>query len=277
MNCQSAREVFPELLDSRTAATAHLDARAHLAGCPECQREFSALSQTLSALDRLPVPQPSPRLRQNFYAMLEEEKHSAASVRAATEREFSRQRVSLWRWVLAPIGVCALLAGGFLAGRQSAPAPTVGPADSVTQRELAELRTKVDRMEAMNQIVAKAFAQQQEPASDRLRGVLTSAAQRNPTDMMIDELIASLALDPSANVRLRALDALYPHSDREVVRAGVLTSLSRESNPLVQVAMIDFLAAARDHDAKSALEKMSVNDTTDLNVREAAKRALAQL
>jgi hypothetical protein len=41
--------------------------------------------------------------------------------------------------------------------------------------------------------------------------------------------------------------------------------------------MINFLAAARDHEAKSALEKMTTNDRVDENVRLAAKRAVAQL
>lgn len=281
MNCQSARETFAELLDSRTAATAHLEARAHLAHCPDCQREFAALSQTLAALDALPVPA-SPQLRRNFYAMLEEEKHSATSAIAAAERRSRSRRVAFWSWILGPLGACAFMIAGFVVGRRTAPiasaTPTTIVADTDTKREIQELRAKIDRMETMNQLVAASFQQQQQqPATDRLRGVLTSAAQENPTDRMINELIASLALDSSANVRLRALDALYAHADRDIVRAGVLTSLSRENNPLVQVAMIDFLAAARDGEAKPALEKMSVNVQADQTVRQAARRALAQL
>src|SRR4051812_21132185 len=114
MNCQRARDVFPELLDSRTAATAHLDARAHLANCPDCQRDFAALTETATALDAMPIAPPSPRLRQNFYAMLEEEKHSAISVRAVAAREHRARRASPWRWILSPLVACALLVLGFL-------------------------------------------------------------------------------------------------------------------------------------------------------------------
>ena len=106
---------------------------------------------------------------------------------------------------------------------------------------------------------------------------LTSATLENPNDKVLNDLIGSLALDPSANVRLRALEALYPHADQEVVRAGVLASLPREQNPLVQVSMIDFLAAARDREAAPALEKISASDSADPSVRDAAKRALTQL
>jgi predicted anti-sigma-YlaC factor YlaD len=279
MNCERAREIFPELLDHRTAATAHLDARAHLAGCPDCQREFSALSQTVAALDAMPITPPTPRLRQNFYAMLEEEKNSAASVRAVTAREHHARRVSLWRWLLSPVVAAALLSVGYFAGARSAPAPLPVASDNggALRSEVVELRKKVEAMGQLVGYTALLQQQQQLPANARLRGVLTAARREDPDQASLNDLIGSLLFDPSTNVRLRAVDALYPHADQEIVRAGVLASLPREQNPLVQVAMIDFLAAARDADAAPALEKISANDDADQSVRDAARRALTQL
>ncbi len=275
MNCTTARDNFAALLDRRTALTAHLDARTHLASCPDCQREFSSLSQTLAALDAMPTPSPSPRLRQNFYAMIEEEKNSAASIQVATARDRRARRVSLLGWILAPITAVALLVLGFVAGQRSTPPPA--PAgDTVAMRE--EIKSLQEQVSKMGQLVGYSLLQQQQrPANDRLRGVLTSATVENPNDKVLNDLIGSLALDPSTNVRLRALEALYPHADQEVVRAGVLASLPREQNPLVQVSMIDFLAAARDREAAPALEKISTSDSADPSVRDAARRALTQL
>ena len=276
MNCTQARETFSELLDARTAATAHLDARTHLAGCPDCQREFSALSQTLVALDHMPVPSPTPRLRQGFYAMLEGEKNSAASVLVSTERDRRARRVSLLGWILAPISAAALLVLGFVAGQRSAPAPVAPVGDTVAMRH--EIKSLQEQVSKMGQLVGYSLlAQQSRPANDRLRGVLTSATVEKPNDKVLNDLIGAVSTDPSANVRLSALEALYPHADQDVVRAGVLASLTREQNPLVQVSMIDFLAAARDHEAAPTLEKISTSETADINVRDAAKRALTQL
>lgn len=277
MNCTPAREKFPELLDARTAATAHLEARTHLAGCPDCQREFSALSQTLAALDAMPTPSPTPRLRKNFYAMLEEEKNSAASLRVATERERHAHRVSWLGWILAPLGAAALLTLGFVVGQRSAPTPASAPAtDTVAMRE--EIKTLQAQVSKMGQLVGYSLLQQQSrPANDRLRGVLTSATLENPNEKTLNDLIGALATDPSANVRLRALEGLFPHAGQEVVRAAVLASLPREQNPLVQVSMIDFLTASRDHEATPALEKLSTSTAADPSVRDAAKRALTQL
>lgn len=273
MNCTSARATFTELLDPRTPATAHLDARAHLAGCPDCQREFSALSQTLSALDAMPTPPPTSRLRQNFYAMLEEEKNSAASVRLASDRDRHSRRASLWRWILSPVFACVLLGGGFFLGTRYT-APAAAPVtDNATKQELADMR---EQLRKMTQLVGYSL-QQQTPANTRLEEVLVAAKSDKPTQKTLDDLINALALDPSANVRLRALEALYPHADNQAVRRGVVASLPREVNPLVQLEMIDFVAAARDREAAPTLEKMSANESIDGSVRDAARRALAQL
>ena len=275
MNCSSAQARFAELLDARLGEADTDEVRAHLAACPECQREFSSLAQTLAAVDKLPSAKPSPRLRANFYASLEEEKNSAASIRAAVVRRQRAARLTLWRWILSPVAAVAIALAAFHAGsRYAAPAPVANhPDDSALKRELAELRTRVD---SVGQLVGYSLLQQRS-TSERLQTVLATLDNKNPNQKVLGNLIGALALDPSVNVRLSALDALYPHADQQIVRSGVLASLPREQNPLVQVAMIDFLVAARDRDATPELEKIARNESIDRAVRDAAKRGLAQL
>jgi HEAT repeat protein len=284
MTCQHARDHFPDLLDPRTAATAHLEVRRHLASCPACQTEFARISHTAHALDALPVAPPSPRLRQNFYALLAAEKGIAPPSAVAPAN--SARPGGFLRWFFAPVAAMALALLSFVAGTRyaTAPAPTpvsraraiAAEADATTaHRKIAELERKLD---TMGQLVGYTILQQQRPTHERLRSVLRSAssASENPDDSVINELISALAFDPSINVRLRAIEALFPHADQDVVRAGVLASLSREQNPLVQVSMIDFLTEAGDTEARPALEKISLSESTDRSVRDAARRALAQ-
>ena len=281
MTCTQVREQLPALLDDRLATAAVRDLRAHLAACPDCERELATLSQTLRALDAMPVPSPTPRLRARVYAAIAAEEHALRSAPAPIAPAPRSARPLWFRWI-QPLAAAALLALGFILGQRQIPSPVAAPApatiaapDAATQRELAELRQKMD---SMSQLVGYSILQQQSRSSnERLRGVLTSAAVAQPDDKTINDLIGALALDPSANVRLNALEALYAHADLDVVRAGVLTSLPREQSPLVQISMIDFLAAARDREAAPALQKLSNNQQTDLNVRAAAKRALTQL
>ena len=77
-------------------------------------------------------------------------------------------------------------------------------------------------------------------------------------------------------IRLRALEALYPHAERATVRAGVLAALPREQNPLVLLELIDFVATAHEDDAAPFLERLSSDESTNTLVRDAARLALTQ-
>jgi hypothetical protein len=276
MNDQRARELF---LDHHRGSLPAADAaalRAHLDAHPELQAEFAELARTLDALDAMPTPKPSLRLRKNFYAMLEEEKHSDAPSPAATAHAAPVHRPGFWRWAFSSLVACALLVLGFLAGKQ---AP-----DSSTKQEIALLREQVNQQNAqlnaqlnkMTTVVTWSVLQQQNPANERFQEVL-AAAKTAPTEKTVENLISALMLDPNINVRLRAIEALYPLAEREVVRAGVLAALPREQNALVQLEMIDFVAAMQDRNALPVLEKLSADESIERAVRDAARLAIAQL
>jgi hypothetical protein len=269
MTCQTARDCFATLLDRRADPASQPEARAHLATCRECQREFAALRQTLDDLDALPTPEPSPRLRQDFHALLAAEKRALAATTAVPRAR--RRRITWPWWILSPALGGALVLGGFFAGLRFSSPTTASQAE--LQRKLDELQRKVD---TMGQLVFSPLLQQS-PVNERLRDVLATTQSAEPSNKNLDDLIGAVAFDPSANVRLRALEALYPFADRELVRAGVLGALDREQHPLVQLVMIDFLAAAHDREAVPSLERLAQNDSADRSVREAARLALAQL
>ena len=161
----------------------------------------------------------------------------------------------------------AFLAFGFLAGVRRASFVAQPAADS-TARQLAELNSRVD---SMGRLVSYTLLQQQKSsANDRLEGELMSATLQRPTENVIDNLVSTLVLDPSVNCRLNAVEALYAHADSDVVRTAIRVSLPREQSPLVQLAMIDFLAAVRDRDAAPAFDKLSASALADPSVRAAA-------
>jgi hypothetical protein len=145
--------------------------------------------------------------------------------------------------------------------------------DSSTDKKIAELQTKVDSMAPL----VTYSVLQQKSTTERLRTVLGTLKLKENDQQVVSGLLASLAFDPSVNVRLSALEALYPHADQPAVRSAVTASLPREPSPLVQVTMIDFLAATRDPAVFSTIEGISRNQNYDQAVREAARRALAQL
>jgi len=265
MNCKTCTDRMAELADAKLDGEAASAMRAHIDGCADCRREYASLSRTLEALDTLPAAAPSHRLRARVMGDIETEKltlrrHAdwASSIRAAAGSRPARR--SPWGPLLfQSLGACVLVVLGFAMGERTA-----------TQRQLADLRARVD---TMGQLFEQSVLQKR-TTGDRLETVLTAAATRRPDERVIDGLINSMAFDTSVNVRLNALNGLYMHSDQDVVRAGVLACLPREPNPLVQVAMIDFLVASRDHEASAELRKISVDDQANVDVRESARRAI---
>jgi hypothetical protein len=184
----------------------------------------------------------------------------ASSIRAAADARPDRR--SPWLpAILQALGACTLVFLGFFLGERTA-----------TQRQLAALRVRVD---TMGQLVEQSVLQKR-PTSDRIETVFATSGER-PNGQVIDGLINSMAFDTSVNVRLSALGELYSHSDQDVVRAAVLDCLPRDPNPLVQVSMIDFLVAAKAHEAAPVLRKLSTDLNADVDVRESARRAVDQL
>ena len=96
----------------------------------------------------------------------------------------------------------------------------------------------------------------QPSASDRIQGVGYSAEVKNPNDTTLAALFKAVDSDPNPNVRLAAVDALYLFRDRPGVRESLVKSLSVQSYPLVQVALIDFLVEVRETRAIDALKKL---------------------
>ena len=279
MNCQRIQESFSDYQDGSLPSAEAAQLRAHLAVCPACQREWLVWEQFTGQLDTLATtPEPSPRLRKQFYAMLETHERTTE---APSPFALARSRIDRFFAALLPTQpslqfafALVLLCGGLFAGRHFLKQPTlVTPADDTAKQELAALRAQVN---SMGQLVTYSLLQQQS-TSDRMRAVLATMELKSPDRKVLTDLVGSLVFDPSINVRLSAVDALAQHADDSLVRAGVLTALPRETAPLVQVAMIELLTTAGDQSAKPVFEKLSRDESLDGNVRDAARRALTVL
>jgi anti-sigma factor RsiW len=277
MNCQRVQDNFIDYQDGTLPADESAQLRAHLANCPTCQREWSALQEMTRKLDALPEAEPSERLRDNFYAMLETHQREAD---APSPFALARSRIDRFFAALLPdqpalqfAFALALLIAGLFAGQRYLARPAAPAIDVAAQRKIEGLEARVA---SMDQLVTYALLQQQS-TSDRLQGVLGAMDLKNPDRKVLADLVGALAFDPSINVRLSAVEALAQHSDDSLVRAGVLSALPRERAPLVQVAMIELLAAARDTAATAVFDKLARDEGADTNVRDAARRGLAVL
>ena len=271
MTCDRIRESFADYLAGDLDEESLRAIRSHLAACPACRSEIEELSAVWTKLGVLPQEQPSPGLRQKFYGTLE-------AYLAGMEGE--RDRPGLGRSL-------ARLAARFVPRRPAYQAALalalltvglgcgfwLGGGRPGIKSEVSSLRQEVGDM---RQMVALSLLQQPS-SSDRLKGVSWAENVREPARPTLDALLRTLNEDPSVNVRLAAVDALYLFAARNEVREGLVDSLGRQRSPLVQAALIDLLVGVREKRAVEALKVLAANKKLEPRVRLKAETGVKEL
>jgi hypothetical protein len=231
------------------------DFAEHLASCESCRNEVSRIGTLWQSLDLLPLEEPSGQVRERFYEMLGAYRQGLAS---------AEPRHAFHWWQMA--AAAALLAVGLGIGygvRGNGQPPA----------EVSQLREEVANM---RQLVALSLMQQQS-ASDRLRGV-SWAYRAEPSDReVLGALVTAVNHDANVNVRLAAVDALRRFSASPETGREVLQSLSKQTTPIVQVALIDLLVDLKNPEAAPELRRLSGNETANEGVRQRAQWALERL
>lgn len=255
MTCEEARMLMAEELDGRRPA--HPDLHLHLSECPACRVEADLVRNTWRRLGELPEPQPGPWVGTRFYAALDAYQHGAREEQARRWKWWPARPV--WQMAIS----CACLAVGLFSG-------TLLTSRRHAPDDIAELRKE---MTGMRQLVTLSLLQQQS-ATERLQGVNWSY-RVEPNDLeVLSALLRTVNEDSSVDVRLAAVDALRNFADSSVARRGLRNSLTKQTSPMVQVAIIDALSEIRDGGAASSLRQLLEAPGVDQTVRTRAAEAL---
>ena len=269
MNCETAREQFAGYLADDIEATAKDAVRDHIASCVSCREELEGLSAVWTRLGVIPREQPSGRLRENFYAMLEEAKKAAdpkkAGGRPLRFRDYLRDLPVFRKPSYAFAFSLALLVIGIGAGYALRETGAAG--------RTAALHREV---QGMRQTVALSMLDRPS-ASDRLEGIGWSTRLENPGRKTLQALVDTLDRDPNVNVRLAAVDALYLFRNDPGVKDSLIRSLGKQGSPLVQVALIDLLVEVRERRAADALRKLIGEARLAPQVKQHAELGLKQI
>jgi hypothetical protein len=260
MTCDEAKACFADDWCGMLREPERTELKRHLEDCAACRQEAAGLESLWTKLDSLPAEDPSPQLRDRFYAALGAygEGFSAASTRERRRAGFS--------WL--PVGIAAALVIGLGLGYAVSSQKT-----GRESTEIAQLRGEVN---GMRELVALSLLRQQS-ASERLRGVSWANQVESSNGQVLAALLDSVNHDPNVNVRLAAADALRTFAMTSASRTEIAEAIVPQSAPLVQIALIDLVVDLKDSAAVTQLRQVAGNDSLNPSVRERAAWAVERL
>lgn len=266
MECQDATAHIADYLAGTLSAEELEAIRVHAAACAACRDGLTAAEETWQQLGRIsPVAPDVPAMRTRFDAALARYVEEVGDPTSHAPRAAARQVPQ--RIALAALAA-AVLVIGIAIGRQTS-APAAPRADT----QIAALREELGEM---RQMMSLSLLQQQS-ATARLQGVVSTAQIEDPHGEVIVALLDTLMYDPNANVRLATVDALKRFMDREPVKQRTLDALPRQTSPLVQIALIDFVVESAGVESAEALRTLSKDPKVADAVRTRAAQRLRQL
>jgi hypothetical protein len=250
MHCDEVRD---RLLDAQLIDSA---VDTHLKSCAACRADAARLRHTWSTLSTVPHEEPdSDALRRRFMASLD-----------------ARRPAPMWRWPLHAAALLAAFGGGILSGAAwPVPSGVEGPVPQ--EPPMAELRRELGDVRALLTL----SLMQQTAAAERLQGVRNAARLVEARPDVVSALLDALRRDPDVNVRLASIRALEHVGIETAVRDGVVSALDQEESPLVSIALMDFVVAARVEPSVATLRRVAGDSERDEAVRDAATLAIHRL
>lgn len=256
MEREKLESLLIDYIDGRLTETERVSLEQQLSQNPEAFRLYEQLREVMKAMDRSAALEPSAGMRSRFDRMLAEELAHQPSGRQVFFRP------AFYRAAAAVALVAAGIAGGYWI--------------SLQQRQNDEIIAIRKEMESTKQIM-QAMLQNQSSASQRLQGVTVAMQFSGADDDVVNALVRAMNEDPSSNVRLAALDALATFSQEPDVRKALITSLSTQTDPLVQISLIQLLVRLKEKSVLKDLERMVEDETNLKAVKDEAYNGILKL
>ena len=279
MNCKEIQAVMIDHLDQALPAAVEAQIKEHLASCDDCRREAEDLRILLTAIKNTQQELPSPTLRENFNTMLQSELNMetmSSLLQSQPKEEKPRGRLVLF--LSSAVGRAAaaviLVAGGIAIGMAIRPGQA---SETLAYNRIDSPKTAAKDMPSRIKENDLLNGIDDESASERIKAVSYAEDIASPDQKVIDALFNSLNNDKNVNVRLAALYSLARFADRHSVRDSLVSSLGIQTEPIIQVVLINLLAEKRERKAIEPIREIMTNKKTLKEVKDAAQKSLKVL
>ena len=148
--------------------------------------------------------------------------------------------------------------------------------DLILRKQALLSKLKAKNVDSKKQFVFASLNNMESPAS-RINAASAMNEFKNTGNDVVDALVQTLNTDPSANVRLAALDGLTRFYQNTYVRKKLIGSLKKQQDPVVQIALINMLTRMRESGILTELDKIVNDDNTMKAVKDCAYSSILRL
>lgn len=146
-------------------------------------------------------------------------------------------------------------------------------ASNQRENELAALKQEMAETKSM----MMAMLQNDLSASKRMQGVNVAFEMKEADDDILKALAHAMENDPNTNVRLAALEALSKFINEARVKKILVSSISVQKDPVVQIALIQLLVKIKEKGVVQDLEKIIENEESIQAVKDEAYTGILTL
>lgn len=266
MKCEEAEYLLSDYMDATLELSKIEALERHLKGCERCQDVHDQFRQLHEEMGIAGEEMPDDSLRENFYHMLQGEinKQTESETRSKHVRQLYL-RLPLMRIAAA---VTLLLTGafaGYLVNRVVL--------HSRQNNQIAELK---EELQSMKQLMMLSMLKEESP-SQRIQAVSYADDMQAADQNILNALILTLNTDGNVNVRMAAAYSLARYAERSSVRDSLVQSLSLQTEPILQVVLMNILVENKVSSAAQPMQRIIRSDKTMKEVKEVAEKGLLQL
>lgn len=264
MKCEDVESAMIDYLDNKLEKSRRNDVEKHLETCERCLDELKDFQQILQTVDSTEMEQPDESLRINFYHML----HGEINKQSVKNQEkpvlpFSVQGSTSWMKIAAAIAL--LVAGTFIGLTLHV---VLNRNQEVEQ--VASLKTEI---QSMKELMMLNMLKQESP-SQRIQAVNYTDDIPAPDITVLNALTETLNNDKNTNVRMAAAYSLAKYTDRQSVRDSLVESLSRQTEPIIQVVLMNILVEKKESRAIKPIQKIISDEKAMKEVKDVAQKGL---
>lgn len=251
-----------DYIDNRLNTVDRTFIERELLSNPDTRRLYEELREVIVLMEQSSPLEPSANLRSSFQKDLDAEM-------SASKGRIISFNPRLYR-VAAAIALMILSGAiGFWISRNNAQDERLAQ----IEKEMEETRNQL----AQTKQVMFGMLDNEYSASQRIKGVNVAMDLAQPDDEIVEALFKTLHNDPNTNVRLAALEALTRFQDDPTVRKGLITGLPKQTDPMVQIRLIQLMVDMKEKQVVDDLKNMVDDAGTMKAVKDEAYSGILKL